>query len=109
DGWFRTGDVGSIDAEGYLHVVGRLKDVIIRAGLQTYPAEIEALISVLPWVRSVVVIGAPDRVLGERIVACIVPDADSAVPGDIRTAVRVALSGRIADYKLPDSVLQFDE
>ncbi|MEI5098004.1 class I adenylate-forming enzyme family protein [Streptomyces sp. PmtG] len=77
DGWVRTGDLGVIDADGVLHVVGRLKDVVIRGGANISPAEVERALSSHPAVRDVVcVVGVPDPVLGERLAACVVP-----VPG----------------------------
>ncbi|MGZ3145745.1 AMP-binding protein [Lentzea chajnantorensis] len=74
DGWVRTGDLGRIDDEGYLHVVGRRKDVIIRGGLNISPAEVEALLVTHPAVRDVVCVPVPDDVLGERLCACVVGD-----------------------------------
>ena len=74
DGWVRTGDLGRIDADGYLHVVGRRKDVIIRGGMNISPAEVEALLSTHPAVRDVVCVPVPDDVLGERLCACVVAD-----------------------------------
>ncbi|MCG8927750.1 class I adenylate-forming enzyme family protein [Lentzea sp. CC55] len=72
DGWVRTGDLGRIDADGYLHIVGRRKDVIIRGGLNISPAEVEALLATHPAVRDVVCVPVPDEVLGERLCACVV-------------------------------------
>jgi cyclohexanecarboxylate-CoA ligase len=69
DGWFRTGDVASIDAEGYLTITGRVKDVIIRGGENIAPAEIERWLIKHPAVDEVAVVGMPDRVMGERACA----------------------------------------
>jgi acyl-CoA synthetase (AMP-forming)/AMP-acid ligase II len=107
DGWFRTGDLGYVDALGYVHIKGRKKEIIIRGGFHVYPDEIEQLLSRLPWVRAVAVIGIPDPVLGERTCACIV-EGDN-VPEDMLAAVRSAVSSRLADYKLPDAVLRVAE
>ncbi|QDQ14186.1 class I adenylate-forming enzyme family protein [Streptomyces spectabilis] len=73
DGWVRTGDLGLIDGEGVLHVVGRLKDVVIRGGANISPAEVERALSAHPLIRDVVCVGVPDPVMGERLAACVVP------------------------------------
>jgi non-ribosomal peptide synthetase component E (peptide arylation enzyme) len=80
EGWYKTGDLARLDEEGYLTIVGRLKDMIIRAGQNVYPAEIENLLLTYPKVSQAVLIGIPDPVLGERACACIV-----AVPGESLT------------------------
>ena len=74
-GWFRTGDLGRIDAGGWLTVVGRLKDVIIRAGENISVAEVEAILEAHPVVRQAVAVGAPDERLGETVVAFVVTSA----------------------------------
>ncbi|MFI8930283.1 class I adenylate-forming enzyme family protein [Streptomyces sp. NPDC053474] len=73
DGWVRTGDLGLIDDGGVLHVVGRLKDVVIRGGANISPAEVERELSAHPLIRDVVCVGVPDPVMGERLAACVVP------------------------------------
>ncbi|WP_328399718.1 class I adenylate-forming enzyme family protein [Nocardia sp. NBC_00403] len=73
DGWVRTGDLGVLDPEGRLHVVGRLKEVVIRGGANISPAEVEQLLATHPDVRDVVCVGVPHQVLGERLAACVVP------------------------------------
>ncbi|MFD9907602.1 class I adenylate-forming enzyme family protein [Streptomyces sp. NPDC059063] len=75
DGWVRTGDLGLIDADGVLHVVGRLKDVVIRGGANISPAEVERELSAHPSIRDVVCVGVPDPVMGERLAACVVQGA----------------------------------
>ncbi len=75
DGWLDTGDLGYLDADGYLFLVGRSDDVINRGGEKIYPREIEEILLAQPGVRSAAVIGALDEVLGERPVAYVVPDA----------------------------------
>lgn len=109
DGFFRTGDLGWLDDAGYLHIAGRLKEIIIRAGLHVYPDELEAIIRALPWVNAVAVIGVPDHVLGERTCACVIVNEARTVPADLLAAVRKAIDGRLADYKLPDTVLRVTE
>jgi acyl-CoA synthetase (AMP-forming)/AMP-acid ligase II len=109
DGWFRTGDLGYVDAAGFLYLKGRKKEIIIRGGFHVYPDEVERLLLRLPWVRAAAVVGIPDAVLGERSCACIVTDDTANVPEDMLAAVRGAVSARLADYKLPDAVLRVDE
>ncbi len=101
DGWLRTGDLGRIDDEGYLYVSGRKGDVITRGGENVYPEAVEAVIATHPGVREVAVIGVPDRRLGERIVAFVVP-VDPAQPptvDDLRAHARRDLAG----FKVPEA------
>ncbi|GHB85034.1 2,3-dihydroxybenzoate-AMP ligase [Streptomyces cirratus] len=73
DGWVRTGDLGYLDPDGVLHVVGRLKDIVIRGGANISPAEVERQLSSHPQVCDVVCVGVPDPLMGERLAACVVP------------------------------------
>jgi acyl-CoA synthetase (AMP-forming)/AMP-acid ligase II len=73
DGWLRTGDVGHLDAEGYLTLVGRSKDMIIRGGENIYPKEIEDILTADPSVLEAAVIGVPDETWGEQVVAYVQP------------------------------------
>ncbi|MFJ9853268.1 class I adenylate-forming enzyme family protein [Streptomyces sp. NPDC101150] len=75
DGWVRTGDLGTLDADGTLRVIGRLKDIVIRGGANISPAEVESELSSHPDVRDVMCIGVPDPLMGERLAACVVPKA----------------------------------
>ena len=75
DEWFRTGDIGTIDADGFVHVLDRKKDLIIRGGFNIYSAEIERVLSEHPAVAEATVVGAPDERLGEVPVAFVVPRA----------------------------------
>jgi acyl-CoA synthetase (AMP-forming)/AMP-acid ligase II len=109
DGWLKTGDLGYVDAEGFLHLKGRSKEIIIRGGLHVYPEEVELLLSELAWVAAVSIVGIPDPVLGERTCACIVVNDDVPPPEDMLSAVRQAVSQRLADYKVPDTVLRVAE
>ena len=101
DGWFRTGDLGAIDAAGYLRIVGRRKEMIIRGGANIYPREIEEVLHKHPAIQDAAVIGLPDVRLGETACACVV-----ARPGSALSAAEVIdfLRGTIATYKLPESV-----
>lgn len=76
DGWVRTGDLGVLDPDGRLHVVGRLKDIVIRGGANISTAEVEQLLAAHPDVRDVVCVGVPHRVLGEQLAAVVVARAD---------------------------------
>lgn len=98
DGWFRTGDLARLDADGHLRVVGRLKDVIIRGGENLYPAEIEELIRDYPGVRDAAVIGVPDPFFGEEACAAICPNGDAAIDPE---AVRTWLAQRVTHQKVP--------
>jgi fatty-acyl-CoA synthase len=106
DGFFRTGDLGLIDEDGYLHLVGRRKDVIIRSGFNVYPREVEARIESHPAVQEVAAVGVADPLLGEAICACIVP-----VEGAIVTDQEIVDWCRetLADDKIPDLVRFLDE
>ncbi|KQV94260.1 class I adenylate-forming enzyme family protein [Streptomyces sp. Root369] len=73
DGWVRTGDLGLIEDDGNLRIVGRLKDVVIRGGANISPAEVEVELATHPLVRDVVCVGVPDPLMGERLAACVVP------------------------------------
>ncbi len=104
-GFFRTGDLGLVDEEGYVHLVGRRKEVIIRTGYNVYPREVEDRLHQHPAVSEVAVVGVPDEVLGEAICACIVPVEGAIVTGpEIQDWCRVTL----ADYKVPDLVRFLD-
>jgi fatty-acyl-CoA synthase len=106
DGWFRTGDLGSFDEDGYLFVADRLKDMIISGGENIYPAEVEDLILGLDEVTGAAVIGIPDERWGETPWAVV-----TLRPGAELTTERLAehLNGRIARYKIPKNVVVVDE
>ena len=98
DGWFSPGDLARITPSGHVRLVGRAKDVIIRGGVNIYPAEIEAVIARHPTVREVSVFGVPDKDLGEMVAAAVVPvEGGSVAEDEIKAFVREAL----ADYKVP--------
>ena len=105
DGFFRTGDVGMFDVDGYVTIVGREKDLIISGGLNVYPKEVESAIDALPGVAESAVIGVPDADFGEAVVAVIVARAGERV--DIH-AIRDALRVVLAAYKLPKRVYLVD-
>ena len=105
DGFFLTGDLGMVDEEGYLHILGRRKEMIIRGGFNVYPREVEDRLHAHPAVLDVAVVGLPDEVLGEVTCACIVPVEGAIVTGEeIKDFCREVL----ADYKVPDLVRFLD-
>jgi non-ribosomal peptide synthetase component E (peptide arylation enzyme) len=99
DGWFRTGDVGSLDPSGSLTVRGRLKDVIIRGGENITPVEVEQLLTKHPSVLDAAVVAMPDPVYGERACAFVVTDDPSF---DMEAMLGHLRSFRIASFKLPE-------
>lgn len=100
-GWFRTGDLGTFDADGLLRIVGRKKEMIIRGGANIYPREIEEVLYQHPDIMDAAVIGIPDARLGERTCACVVPRAGRTLSFD---DVVGFLRPKIATYKLPEVV-----
>jgi malonyl-CoA/methylmalonyl-CoA synthetase len=102
DGFFITGDLGSVDAGGYIHIVGRGKDMIISGGFNVYPKEVESLIDSLPGVEESAVVGLPHKDFGEGVTAFVV-----AKPGAklTETDIVAALGGRLAKFKLPKRVI----
>jgi long-chain acyl-CoA synthetase len=102
-GWFRTGDLGYVDEEGFHYVVDRMKDVIIRGGENVYCAEVEAALLEQPKVRDAAVVGLPHPELGEEVAAVIQVDPVDEVPSTAE-ALRAALSERLARFKIPTSI-----
>ena len=105
DGWVHMGDLGRLDADGYLLVVGRLKDLIIRGGTNINPHEVEAVIRRHPAVADVCVVGRPDRELGERAVAFVVARGKL----DLETLRSFLADQGMARYKWPEEVLSIAE
>jgi malonyl-CoA/methylmalonyl-CoA synthetase len=101
DGWFKTGDVGKIDAQGYVVIVGRSKDLIISGGYNVYPAEIEGYINDMPGVAESAVIGVPHPDFGEVGVAVVVGKVGSALDSE---AMLAKLKANIANFKVPKRV-----
>lgn len=101
DGWLYTGDLARIDEKGYLHIVGRAKDMIIRGGQNIYPAEIEALLAEHPRIRESAVVGVPSVVGGESVWAFV-----RIAPGEAMTVQEVLdhCRGRLEVYKIPSQV-----
>jgi malonyl-CoA/methylmalonyl-CoA synthetase len=106
DGFFITGDVGKIDERGYVHIVGREKDLIITGGFNVYPKEVELEIDALPGVVECAVIGCPHPDFGEGVTAVVVRSKDAAIA---EKDVLAALDGRLAKFKLPKRVIFIDD
>ncbi len=105
DGFFITGDMGLIDADGYVHIVGRAKDLIIAGGFNIYPAEVEAALDEIHGIAERAVIGVPHPDLGEAVVA-VVKTSDVALD---EAAIAAALKDRLARFKAPRAVIFVDE
>jgi len=106
DGWFRTGDVGRVDADGYYEIVDRKKDMIIRGGYNVYPREIEEVLYEHPAVAEAAVIGLPHPALGEEVGAAVVLKPGAGVTaGELRDHVK----SQVAAYKYPRAVWIVDE
>ncbi|MGQ4334830.1 acyl-CoA synthetase [Streptomyces hayashii] len=106
DGWFRSGDAARVDEDGYVHIVDRIKDMIISGGENVYPAEIENLLLTHPDIVECAVIGVADDKWGEVPRAVVVPREGASIDAD---AVLASLAGRLAKYKIPKSVVVADE
>jgi malonyl-CoA/methylmalonyl-CoA synthetase len=106
DGFFITGDLGMIDADGYVHIVGRNKDLIISGGFNIYPKEIEAVLDAQEGVLESAVIGVPHPDFGETVLALIVPSAERAPDLD---AIHAQISQSLARFKLPKKLILLPE
>jgi fatty-acyl-CoA synthase len=101
DGWYYTGDLATIDAKGFIRIVGRKKDMIIRAGQNIYPAELEAVLAAHSQIRQVAVIGVPTQEGDERVLACVIADPETHLQAvDVLDFCRKEM----APYKVPDEV-----
>jgi malonyl-CoA/methylmalonyl-CoA synthetase len=106
DGFFVTGDLGKVDDRGYVHIVGRGKDLVISGGFNVYPKEIETEIDALPGVVEAAVIGVAHPDFGEGVTAVVVREKGASID---EAAVLSALSGRLAKFKQPKRVLFLDD
>ena len=107
DGYFRTGDMGSLSADGYLTIVGRSKDLIITGGYNVYPKEIELALDELPGVSESAVIGVPHPDFGEAVTAVVVPNTEQIAPTE--GEIIGAMKRRLANFKVPKRVHFVDE
>ncbi len=105
-GWMHTGDLATMDEEGYVNIVGRIKDMVIRGGENVYPREIEEFLYRHPAIQDVQVVGLPDTRFGEELCAWIIAKPGQTVDED---SVREFCKGRIAHYKVPRYMRFVDE
>lgn len=105
DGWLRTGDIGHVDADGYLTLAGRCKDMIIRGGENIYPKEIEDVLVSDPTVLETAVVGAPDDKWGEVVVAYVAPREGATIDPD---ALQALCARSLAGYKRPTKIVVVD-
>ena len=106
DGFFITGDLGKIDAKGYVHILGRGKDLVISGGFNVYPKEVESEIDAIPGVMESAVIGVPHADFGEGVTAVVVNGKEAKLD---EAAVMKALDGRLAKFKMPKRVIFVDD
>ena len=102
DGWLHSGDIARVDADGFMTIVDRMKDMIITGGRNVYSVEVENALAGHPDVADVAVIGHPDETFGERIVAVVTPHEGGGVTLD---GLREFASAHVADYKLPRELI----
>jgi oxalate---CoA ligase len=107
DGWLDTGDLGYLDADGYLFLAGRSDDVINRGGEKIYPREIEEILFAQPGVRAAAVVGVRDEVLGERAVAYVIPN-DGWLDHQLKTELRAVCEEQLPRHKQPSAFLVVD-
>ena len=105
-GWFRTGDQGVMDAEGYISITGRLKEIINRGGEKISPREVDEILMDHPAVAQVVCFGMPHPKLGEEVAACVVLREGATVT---ERALQEFVAKKAADYKVPKNSLFMDE
>ena len=103
--WMHTGDLATMDDQGYVRIVGRIKDMVIRGGENVYPREIEEFLYTHPDIADVQVIGVPDERYGEELMAWVIPRAGASLTED---EVRDFCRGQIAHYKIPRYVKLVD-
>jgi malonyl-CoA/methylmalonyl-CoA synthetase len=106
DGWFITGDLGHVDADGYLEIVGRSKDLIISGGLNVIPKEVEEVLDSLDGVLESAVVGRPNADFGEVVVAVVVGEPGATLDPEV---LRLKARERLAGFKVPKQVLVVDE
>ena len=106
DGWMHTGDIGIMHDDGYVNIVGRIKDMVIRGGENIYPREVEEFLQAHPDIDDIQVIGVPDERYGEELMACIIAAPGTAPDVD---SVKEFCAGKIAHYKVPRYVKLVDE
>jgi len=106
EGWMHTGDLATMDEDGYVNIVGRSKDMVIRGGENVYPREVEEFLYSHPEIADVQVVGVPDQRYGEELMAWVIPRGEASPDAE---TVRAFCEGRIAHYKIPRYVKLIDE
>ncbi len=106
DGWMHTGDLATMDEDGYVSIVGRSKDMVIRGGENVYPREVEEFLYAHPDIADVQVVGVPDQRYGEELMAWVIPRGGASLDSE---AIRRFCQDRIAHYKIPRYVRLVDE
>jgi len=106
DGWFKTGDLGKIDSNGYVHIVGRVKDLVISGGYNVYPKEVESELDAIPGVVESAVFGVPHPDFGEGVTAAVVLEPGAQLT---EAGILAAVRSRLARYKLPKRILLMQE
>ncbi|MCX7174913.1 MAG: malonyl-CoA synthase [Proteobacteria bacterium] len=109
DGYFKTGDMGQLDADGYVTISGRSKDLVISGGLNIYPKEIEEIIDALPGVAESAVIGLPHPDFGEAVAVVVVRRKNAAGATLTEAGIAAALRGELASFKIPKKVFFVDD
>jgi long-chain acyl-CoA synthetase len=105
DGWLHTGDVATMDDDGYFQIVDRKKDMILVSGFNVYPNEVEAVLAEHPGIAEVCVLGTPDPLCGEAVVAFVVRKDPSLTAEQVRQHAKTALT----NYKVPKTIVFRDE
>ena len=106
DGWIRTGDVVLRDEDGFLHVVDRIKEMIVTGGFNVYPSEVEAVLRTAPGVADCAVVGRAGSDGGEKVIAAVVLEPGASIDAD---ALRAHCKGSLAGYKVPREFVELDE
>ncbi|MER7395271.1 class I adenylate-forming enzyme family protein [Streptomyces sp. NPDC000151] len=105
DGWYRTKDLVRVDEDGYVYVVGRLSDLIIRGGTNISPSEVERVLNDHPAIVQAAVVGLPDEIYGQRVIAAVVPTSHAAVS---QADLRAFCSAKLSAYKVPSAFVVVD-
>jgi acyl-CoA synthetase (AMP-forming)/AMP-acid ligase II len=105
DGWLHTGDIGAFDVDGYLRICGRKKEMVIVAGYNVYPREVEEVLCAHPQVREAAVLGVTDAYRGEALLAYVTAAPDASLDDE---ALLAWLGERLVRYKLPKAIVVLD-
>ncbi len=109
DGWFHSGDIGRVDEQGFFYIVDRVKDMITVGGLKVYPAEVERVLLDHSDVAQVAVVGFPDDVFGEQVVAFVVPANKTTAIETLVDGVKQHAKDKLANYKVPGKLMAIEE